>query len=85
MKYLVSSHESDEPSTDHAFRALVHSIEMVGVIAVVKTAPGAAATVARAIAEASLPGVVGTAAADDTVFAVVHGHGGAELRSVLHA
>lgn len=67
-----------------AFREHVLSIEVVGSMAVVKTPPGAAAMVARGIDEAGLPGVVGTIAGDDTIFAVVLGPGEAELRRALH-
>jgi arginine repressor len=41
--------------------------------------------VARGIDEAGLPGVVGTIAGDDTIFAVVRSDGEAELRRALHA
>ena len=67
-----------------AFAAHVLSIEVVGFLAVIKTPPGAANIVARAIDEAMLIGVVGTIAGDDTVFAVVQGDGEASLRRALH-
>ena len=67
-----------------AFVEHVLAFEMVGFLAVVKTHPGAAAIVAREIDEANLPGVVGTIAGDDTLFAVVQGPGEVSLRSALH-
>ena len=71
-------------SANGAFREHVLSIEVVGSLAVVKTPPGAAAIVARGIDEAALPGVVGTIAGDDTIFAVVQGPGEIQLRKALH-
>jgi transcriptional regulator of arginine metabolism len=71
-------------SPNGAFREQVLSIEVVGVMAVVRTPPGAAAMVARAIDEQALPGVVGTIAGDDTVFAVVRGPGEDALKRALH-
>lgn len=62
----------------------VLAFEMVGFLAVVKTQPGAAPIVARVIDEAALPGVVGTIAGDDTLFAVVQGPGETSLRRALH-
>ncbi len=52
-------------------RELVLSIEMVEPLAVIKTPPGTANLVARRIDEASLPGVAGTVAGDDTIIAVL--------------
>jgi transcriptional regulator of arginine metabolism len=52
-------------------RALAHSVlaaEAAGTLVVVKTPPGEAHPVARALDESALPGVVGTIAGDDTVF-----------------
>ncbi len=52
-------------------RALTHSVlaaEAAGTLVVVKTPPGEAHPVARALDESALPGVVGTIAGDDTVF-----------------
>jgi transcriptional regulator of arginine metabolism len=54
-------------------RELVLSIELVAPIAVIKTPPGTANLVARRIDEASLPGIAGTVAGDDTIFAVIRG------------
>ena len=49
----------------------------------IKTPPGAANVVARAVDEAALPGVVGTIAGDDTIFVVVQGPGaGAEVTAM---
>lgn len=62
----------------------VLDLHVVGFLGVVKTPPGAAPVVARAIDEARLDGVVGTIAGDDTVFAVLQGAGEAELRRALH-
>lgn len=70
-------------SANGAFREQVLSIEVVGFLAVVRTPPGAAAMVARAIDEAAPPGVVGTIAGDDTVFAVLQGPGEQALRRAL--
>jgi transcriptional regulator of arginine metabolism len=52
-------------------RVLAHStltIAAAGTLVVVKTPPGEAQPVARALDESSLPDVVGTVAGDDTVF-----------------
>ena len=67
-----------------AFVEHVLSFEVVGMLAVVKTQPGAAAIVAREIDDARLPGVVGTIAGDDTLFAVLQGPGEGTLRRALH-
>jgi transcriptional regulator of arginine metabolism len=50
---------------------LVLSIELVQPLAVIKTPPGTANLVARRIDEASLPGIAGTVAGDDTIIAVL--------------
>jgi transcriptional regulator of arginine metabolism len=71
-------------SSNGAFIEHVLGFEVVGFLAVVKTHPGAAAIVAREIDEAQLPGVVGTIAGDDTLFAVLQGPGEASLRRALH-
>ena len=52
-------------------RVLAHSVldaQAAGTLVVVKTPPGEAHPVARAVDESALPGVVGTLAGDDTVF-----------------
>lgn len=71
-------------SGNGAFAEHVRSFEVVGFLAVVRTYPGAAAIVAREIDEAELPGVVGTIAGDDTLFAVLQGPGETSLRRALH-
>ena len=71
-------------SGNGAFAEHVLGFEVVGFLAVVKTQPGAAGVVARAIDEAGLPGVVGTIAGDDTLFAVIQGPGAASLKRALH-
>ena len=71
-------------SGNGAFVEHVVAFETVGFLAVVKTHPGAAPIVARAIDEAGLPGVVGTIAGDDTLFAVLQGPGEASLRRALN-
>ena len=52
-------------------RELVLSIELVQPLAVIRTPPGTANLVARRIDEASLPGVAGTVAGDDTIIAIL--------------
>jgi transcriptional regulator of arginine metabolism len=52
-------------------RELVLSVELVSVVAVIKTPPGTANLVARRIDEAGLPGIAGTVAGDDTIIAVL--------------
>jgi transcriptional regulator of arginine metabolism len=65
-------------------RELILSIELVEPIAVIRTPPGTANLVARRIDEASLPGVAGTVAGDDTIFAVLRGRGaGRALKELL--
>ena len=66
-----------------AYREHVLSIQVVEFLAVVRTPPGAAAMVARALDEACLPGVVGTLAGDDTILAVLQGEGQQALRRAL--
>ncbi len=67
-------------------RELVLSIEMVEPLAVIKTPPGTANLVARRIDEASLPGVAGTVAGDDTIIAVLRERrAGRALRELLDA
>ena len=67
-------------------RELVLSIELVEPLAVIKTPPGTANLVARRIDEASLPGVAGTVAGDDTIIAVLRERrAGRALRELLDA
>jgi transcriptional regulator of arginine metabolism len=65
-------------------RELVLSIELVAPMAVIRTPPGTANLVARRIDEASLPGVAGTVAGDDTIIAVLRKPGaGRALKELL--
>jgi len=65
-------------------RELVLSIELVEPLAVIKTPPGTANLVARRIDEASLPGVAGTVAGDNTIIAVLRERrAGRALRELL--
>ena len=60
------------------------SLEATGNLVVLKTPPGYASGLARAIDEARLPDVVGTVAGDDTIFvAAREGLSGAELADEL--
>ncbi len=66
-------------------RELVLSIELVQPVAVIKTPPGTANLVARRIDEASLPGIAGTVAGDDTIIAVLRERtAGRALRELLN-
>jgi transcriptional regulator of arginine metabolism len=49
-------------------RGLVEAIESNGLLIVVRTKAGAASTIARALDDARLEGVLGTIAGDDTIF-----------------
>lgn len=61
-------------------RRLAESVESNGHLLVVRTKAGAASTVARAVDDAHLQGVLGTLAGDDTVFvAPARGQGVAKL------
>jgi len=51
-----------------ALRGLVGALDANASLVVVRTAPGAASAVARAIDDARLPEVLGTLAGDDTIF-----------------
>ena len=63
---------------------LVLSIELVSPLAVIRTPPGTANLVARRIDEASLPGIAGTVAGDDTIIAVLREKSaGRALRNLL--
>lgn len=57
-----------EGALDRALAHSVLSVEAAGTLVVVKTPPGEAHPVARALDESSVSGVVGTIAGDDTVF-----------------
>ena len=58
------------------FTEYVVSVQAVEFLTVVRTAPGCANLVAKAVDEKSLPGVVGTVAGDDTII-VIHPDGAA--------
>lgn len=65
-------------------RELVLSIEVISPLAVIRTPPGTANLVARRIDEASLPGIAGTVAGDDTIIAVLReAKAGRALRTLL--
>ena len=65
---------------------LVLSVSLVEFLAVVRTPPGTAALVARAIDESELEGVAGTVAGDDTIIVVLSDRGAAaSLRDLLGA
>ena len=67
-----------------ALRRWAVSLDATGNLAVVRTPPGAANALARAIDEAYLSDVVGTVAGDDTIFvAAREGLTGAELADEL--
>ena len=73
-------------STAALVRELVLSIEIVQPMAVIRTPPGTANLVARRIDEASLPGIAGTVAGDDTIIAVLRQPGaGRSLKELLHS
>jgi transcriptional regulator of arginine metabolism len=67
-----------------ALRRWAITLDATGNLAVVKTPPGYANALARAIDEANLPDAVGTVAGDDTIFiAAREGLTGAELADEL--
>jgi transcriptional regulator of arginine metabolism len=67
-----------------ALRRWAITLDATGHLAVVKTPPGFANALARAIDEAYLPDVIGTIAGDDTIFvAAREGLTGAELADEL--
>jgi len=71
-------------STAALVRELVLSIEVISPLAVIRTPPGTANLVARRIDEASLPGIAGTVAGDDTIIAVLReAKAGRALRTLL--
>ncbi len=72
---------ADAPS---AVSGLVSGVATNGSLVVVRTLPGSASAVARAIDLAKLPGVLGTIAGDDTVFvAPARGRGAGQLSGRL--
>jgi transcriptional regulator of arginine metabolism len=58
---------------ERTLRALALAVQAAGSLVVVRTPPAAAQPVARALDEATLPGVAGTIAGDDTVFIATPG------------
>lgn len=65
---------------------LVLSVTLVEFLAVVRTPPGTANLVARAIDESGLEGVAGTIAGDDTIIVVLSDHAAAApLKDLLGA
>jgi transcriptional regulator of arginine metabolism len=85
-RYLVDPGAAALPL--ESVRRLVEGVETNGALIVVRTKASAAATVARALDEASLAEVMGTLAGDDTVFvAPRRAHGGrgvvVKLRALL--
>jgi transcriptional regulator of arginine metabolism len=65
---------------------LVLSMSQVEFLVVIRTPPGTANLVARAIDEIELPGIAGTVAGDDTILAVLADRqAGERLRSFLGA
>ncbi len=72
------------PLTVAGVRQQVHDITVVEFVAVVRTLPGAAQMVARAVDDAGLEGVAGTVAGDDTIIVVLRARAAAEpLRRML--
>jgi transcriptional regulator of arginine metabolism len=69
--YTVVETEPDKPSDEslrRIFREFVEGIEVAKNIVVVKTGPGHASTVSRALDDADWPESVGSIAGDDTIF-----------------
>jgi transcriptional regulator of arginine metabolism len=67
-----------------ALRRWTVSVDATGNLAVLKTPPGHANALARALDEADLPDIAGTVAGDDTIFvAAREGLSGAELAGEL--
>ncbi len=61
------------PPAERALRDFALAVEAAGSLVVVRTPSAAAPTVARALDEAALPGVVGSIAGDDTIFLATRG------------
>jgi transcriptional regulator of arginine metabolism len=82
-----SYYEVDEPSPSPptaAVAGLVSAVTTNGSLVVIRTLPGSAPAVARAIDVARVPGVLGTIAGDDTVFvAPANGRGAGVLSGRL--
>lgn len=70
-RYRVEEHRTeDRPETAATIASYVTSLDRSGDLVVLRTPPAAAHLVASAIDGASLPGVMGTVAGDDTVLVV---------------
>lgn len=83
---LVRSSAGYRPASvvSAAFQENVRSVELVGDLAIVRTPPGTANFVARAIDEADFPSVAGTVAGDDTIIVVLRQRrAGKALRQML--
>ena len=68
---LVRTNGGYRTSAEEVFAQHVRSVQLIGFLAVIKTPPGTANLVARALDEAAVPGVAGTVAGDDTLLAVL--------------
>jgi len=64
----AGTREKKEERLDRVLREFGLSVETAGTLVVLKTPPAAAHTVARAVDEVGVEGVVGTVAGDDTIF-----------------
>lgn len=84
---LVRTGSGYQPSSPvSAVSELVISMTQVEFVVVIRTPPGTANLVARAIDESKMAGVAGTLAGDDTILAVLSDRQAAErLRSFLGA
>ena len=72
------------PAALAVFRDHVTQVQVVEFVAVVRTGPGTANLVAWHIDNASIPGIAGTVAGDDTVIAILSSREAAEaLRRLL--
>jgi transcriptional regulator of arginine metabolism len=82
---LVRAGGGYRPTTQvSAVRELVLSMTQVEFLMVVRTPPGTANLVARAVDESGLEGIAGTVAGDDTILAVLaERDAGERLRSFL--
>jgi transcriptional regulator of arginine metabolism len=82
---LVRTGGGYRPTTQvSAVRELVLSMTQVEFVMVVRTPPGTANLVARAVDESGLEGIAGTVAGDDTILAVLaERDAGERLRSFL--
>jgi transcriptional regulator of arginine metabolism len=69
----VARERGARPVVDRVLKDFVLAVRAAGSLVVVRTPPAAAPTVARAVDEAGLAGVVGTIAGDDTIFLATRG------------